>query len=985
VAPTAIAQAPDGTLVVGKPAREIAMRQPERGCMDLLARFIANQPVVLNGQTYTAGTLFTHLLSRLKADVEFRLHEGIMRACIAMPPDTPLPCLQQVREAGQEVGWALEPIPAPLAAVANLPASLRSAETILVYDLGGSTFTASVVTNRMGFPQVAATQTLSGMGGTHFDRLIADYVCARVQQEHGVDPRANSLFMTELLSQSERAKIILGVQSVGEIVIVGGLRIPTGALEDVVEEIDRDEFERLIAESVQATIDAAKSLLAGRAPDVVLPVGGSALAPAVRAALAAAFGREKLFSDVQSAELVAYGACLLMTDQAETQRLWDASALPTPAPSSEPSDAAPPVMDEILEPILAPVEYRPHINDGAAEAAVSPPNVAVDYSVEDDRTYYEEERGMEPPELTPAEPFAMPASDANLSEGIDSDGIDSDSIDSEGLEGAEPIHEQQVITPPVPEPIVEQPAAAQASEPEPYPLSSPASERADEKGADETSTDEMRTDETSVDETSADENESEQPVPDVAPCPEQLRLGWTDEPEIHYRRIFTTPAFVRFHADVPLLSTLTSEQEGGIDQTHFYLSDPVPQTIRITIHLPNAEPGGVQAWSDVHLPEELAVGTRVEAVLNVDASTGTPLVALYGVDHQGQTAFRILCDQWTLVVPSPVTEEPSPLESALSEETTEPLPSSDALSPPLEPSELAVVTQEAMPVAFETATTAQGVDCYGAYPALELQETTSAHRSFLTRHPQTLAPLLLKVFDRTSDHSRRLFQNSMASLDVNHRNILQLVDFGQAASSLYIVTEYCESGTLRDVMGPTLGTPNLDLETTLELTRQLCDGLDELHRHGIFHRNIKPNNLVVDVDQMTVKIKDFEHATILRSREVVTDVAGTLTYMAREVLERHSDYRADIYSVGVILYELLTGKLPFWAANQRLLVDQIMGQQPVAPRSLNPQISEHLNAVVLCALEKDVSRRFQTAAELRDALSNTSDLADLTVSRSPGV
>jgi serine/threonine-protein kinase len=141
-----------------------------------------------------------------------------------------------------------------------------------------------------------------------------------------------------------------------------------------------------------------------------------------------------------------------------------------------------------------------------------------------------------------------------------------------------------------------------------------------------------------------------------------------------------------------------------------------------------------------------------------------------------------------------------------------------------------------------------------------------------------------------------------------------------------------------------------------------------LHQRHIFHRNLTPSNILIDAEAKSAKIIDFQIAVSLRGRDQVTQVAGTLPYMAKEVLEGHADQRADIYSVGVMLYELLTGKLPFWATSQRALVEQISSVPAPEPKSLNAALPEYLNDAILRALSKDPARRFQTAAELRDAL-----------------
>jgi eukaryotic-like serine/threonine-protein kinase len=256
----------------------------------------------------------------------------------------------------------------------------------------------------------------------------------------------------------------------------------------------------------------------------------------------------------------------------------------------------------------------------------------------------------------------------------------------------------------------------------------------------------------------------------------------------------------------------------------------------------------------------------------------------------------------------------------------------------------------------------------GPYELLEPVEAGRYYEVLMGRDPATGARVLITVFSTADERGRSALLSSLLPLGVDHPNVIRLLDFGRCPQGCWVATEYAGARTLRDLIGVGPERQPAPTDRVLALIVQVCEGLQALHQRHVFHRNLKPSNILIDAEAKSAKIIDFQIAVSLRGRDQVTQVAGTLPYMAKEVLEGHADQRADIYSVGVMLYELLTGKLPFWAASQRALVEQISSLPAAEPKSLNPALPEYLNDAILRALSKDPARRFQTAAELRDAL-----------------
>jgi serine/threonine protein kinase/Tfp pilus assembly protein PilF len=217
----------------------------------------------------------------------------------------------------------------------------------------------------------------------------------------------------------------------------------------------------------------------------------------------------------------------------------------------------------------------------------------------------------------------------------------------------------------------------------------------------------------------------------------------------------------------------------------------------------------------------------------------------------------------------------------------------------------------------------------------------------------------------TRKHFRR---EAMALAKLNHPNIETVYDFGAQDDMDFLVMEYVPGKTLADKLSGG-AFPEKEI---IELGIQISSALEEAHERGIVHRDLKPANIALTA-KGCAKILDFGLARLLRpveegTTEVLSDshaAAGTLPYMPPEQLRgERVDGRADIYTVGVVLYEMATGGRPFREELASRLIDAILHQQAVAPRALNPRISTELEGIILKCLDKDPDRRYQSAKEL---------------------
>jgi serine/threonine protein kinase len=218
---------------------------------------------------------------------------------------------------------------------------------------------------------------------------------------------------------------------------------------------------------------------------------------------------------------------------------------------------------------------------------------------------------------------------------------------------------------------------------------------------------------------------------------------------------------------------------------------------------------------------------------------------------------------------------------------------------------------------------------------------------------------------------------------LTHPNIVVVFDAGEEEGIFYITMELVEGRSLQSMLDAQQVFP---LPRVMKLMEQVSSALDFAHQRSVVHRDIKPANLMLTADD-TVKITDFGTAKILQFGTAQTShVMGTPSYMSPEQVKgKPVDGRSDIFSLGVILYELMTGEKPFPGQNITTVIYKIINEAPIPPRSLDSSIHPGLSAVITHALAKDPSARFQNCQELLDALKNYHDIAsaEATIRMSP--
>jgi serine/threonine-protein kinase len=244
-----------------------------------------------------------------------------------------------------------------------------------------------------------------------------------------------------------------------------------------------------------------------------------------------------------------------------------------------------------------------------------------------------------------------------------------------------------------------------------------------------------------------------------------------------------------------------------------------------------------------------------------------------------------------------------------------------------------------------------------------MAEVYRAHDRLLDR------PVALKVLfpELSIDRSfvERFRREAQAAANLSHPNIVPVFDWGEDSGTYFIVMEFIDGRPLSAIL-KTAGP--LSAERTADIGAPVAAALGYAHKHGVIHRDVKPGNVLI-TDEGQVKVTDFGIARAINTEESLTQtgaVMGTATYFSPEQAEGMGvDARSDIYSLGVVLFEMVTGRPPFLGDTPVAVASKHVRDHPPAPRELNPSIPPTFEAIILKAMAKDPSHRYATAEDLR--------------------
>jgi serine/threonine-protein kinase len=247
-----------------------------------------------------------------------------------------------------------------------------------------------------------------------------------------------------------------------------------------------------------------------------------------------------------------------------------------------------------------------------------------------------------------------------------------------------------------------------------------------------------------------------------------------------------------------------------------------------------------------------------------------------------------------------------------------------------------------------------------------MAEVYRAHDRLLDR------PVALKVLfpELSVDRSfvERFRREAQAAANLSHPNIVPVFDWGEDTGTYFIVMEFIDGRPLSSIL-KTAGS--LSSERTADVGAHVAAALGFAHKHGVIHRDVKPGNVLI-TDEGQVKVTDFGIARAINTEESLTQtgaVMGTATYFSPEQAEGIGvDARSDIYSLGVVLFEMVTGRPPFLGDTPVAVASKHVRDHPPAPRELNPSIPPTFEAIILKAMAKDPAHRYSTAEDLRSDL-----------------
>jgi tetratricopeptide (TPR) repeat protein len=213
-----------------------------------------------------------------------------------------------------------------------------------------------------------------------------------------------------------------------------------------------------------------------------------------------------------------------------------------------------------------------------------------------------------------------------------------------------------------------------------------------------------------------------------------------------------------------------------------------------------------------------------------------------------------------------------------------------------------------------------------------------------------------------NDQVERFIREIKISRKINHPNVIRVFDLGKWNVNHFITMEYVDGGNLKDWM---IQNPE-DIDGRINFVIQICEGLYAAHCLNIIHRDIKPENILIDKGNIA-KIVDFgiARSAAIASKTMDGRIIGTPEFISPEQINGQKlDEKSDIYSLGVLMYHLFTGKLPFSAPNIGQILLKHLNEKPISPKEINTKVPAYIDEIILKALEKDPSKRFQNTKEI---------------------
>ena len=258
----------------------------------------------------------------------------------------------------------------------------------------------------------------------------------------------------------------------------------------------------------------------------------------------------------------------------------------------------------------------------------------------------------------------------------------------------------------------------------------------------------------------------------------------------------------------------------------------------------------------------------------------------------------------------------------------------------------------------------------GKYQILKTLGSGGFGTVYLARDTWIQKKYALKVPHKQNGEFDELLKEPRLLAALDHANIVRIVTAEKADDYFFIVMEYVEGETLESLIQRTQG---IELDTAVEFSLQICVGVEYAHQQSVLHRDLRSGNVLV-TPEGKIKIMDFGTSRFLEVADRASTIIGSPPYMAPEQFQGRAVFASDLYSVGVIMYEMMTGVLPYFSANPRQLEKMASSGRLVPPRERNRGIPVEIEEIIVRALAPSVSDRYQQASEMIDDLGTAGEI-----------
>jgi eukaryotic-like serine/threonine-protein kinase len=218
----------------------------------------------------------------------------------------------------------------------------------------------------------------------------------------------------------------------------------------------------------------------------------------------------------------------------------------------------------------------------------------------------------------------------------------------------------------------------------------------------------------------------------------------------------------------------------------------------------------------------------------------------------------------------------------------------------------------------------------------------------------------IKIPHQQGGDINKLLMEPQLLAKLDHENIVKLISAEMLDNVFIVVMEFVDGPSLEDIIAE---KGKLEVSVSIPIIRQIASAVDYAHLNNIIHRDLRPANILIEKNSK-IRVADFGISKLLENTHIAKTIIGTPPYMAPEHFEGRTVFASDLYSIGVIFYEMLTGTLPYYDPNPGILKKKLLEESFTPPRVLNVAVPQRINDIILKCLEKEISKRYQRGGDL---------------------